>query len=228
MPPAKLQKIIFILTLTLLTTFGDIFDVVSFAGFAALLFFLFKKWQTKNPQAWPPVAQTLVLATLSLCALGALDRVFGYPDREFSQYLIPLAYLVWQIGLLLFLILRKLNGRAFGLALLLIYSPVTELPTLTLRTLAAKLVLRGLSDDLQIDYVSHVGLNEAFAVSVLTLDVPYFKQRGITQTAVVAHFRRHGWTYEFQDEFWLLNGSGTMDRQTPNVPLTLEWLIKYP
>jgi hypothetical protein len=204
----------------LLWGLGDVFDGVGYLIVWSLFWLLHKALVKRDAEgsthSWPGLA--LLAVSIHMAAAFALNRVNGYPDKE----LWPLAMLLgWGSLHLAALVLRRTlwQERRILLALAcVVYLPIVELPAWSLRQAAgAWLVERPSPAGPAVAYYSKIGRDKAYAVG---------KSTAGSNTVLV--FERHANRYRFERQVDLLDGHGSMDRQSPNLPWLLTLVLRMP
>jgi hypothetical protein len=151
----------------------------------------------------------------------SLNKIIGYPDKELKNIYFIIVIIIIDVLSLVFFIKKVINKKIFFVILIIIHTPVISIPAN---------IFRQIYFSKHIDMEKFYQKNHRKTVSFITkIDMNNKKIYALgkinNDQDVVFVFNQQNDLYEFQSEYWLLDGHGSMDAQIPNYPMSLQLLF---
>jgi hypothetical protein len=201
--------------LILVVGFGDLFDVL---GYAVLWCYLPRLERLLvAPGDGAMAGQVLLWVTSHAVILGALDRVYGYPDQEITPLLMMCAWGLLSVGILGLSVSRGTQRKTALVCGAMLALPVIEAPIVLARQVGASFAfVDAATEDRDWFAATRIGWKQGVAIG------PCGGALGSPERLCALIFTRQGGRYTFHHQVWLLDGGGSMDAQRPNLP----WLLR--
>jgi hypothetical protein len=203
------------LTAAALLRWGDIFDLLSYAVFAAVL--LWQRRALRGIEVW------LLAGAGHLLLLISADRVTGYPDGDIAGHLAPIVWAALDLGAIVLALRRRIRPLVAVLVVGLVHLPVLELPGFALRQIGARALTEAAPPQAEAEllFYSKVKRDRVYAVGAAKRVQPEMQH-----VAMVFERQREG-RYILASEIWFVGEGGTMDRQRPALSRVLLWPIAH-
>jgi hypothetical protein len=196
-----------------LAHWGDLFDVVSYAVFVAVLVWK-RRLFDRTEIGLLAVAGHLVL-------LASMDRVAGYPDGGVASDLTPLVWAALDVTALVMAAGRRIRPKIAVLAICLVHLPLLQLPGFAARQVAGAALTEAPppKSSAAVIYYSKVERGRVWAVGRAKNSAPGEKT---SYLAMVFEGQRR--RYPLAVETWFVTGA-QMDDQDPTLSRVLIWLL---
>ena len=206
----------------LLFTLGDVFDAAGYL--VAWSLFLVSHRRLVRPNIVGERSSLIILAlAIHLAAAGTLNRVDGYPDKEMWPFVVGAGWFCIHLVALVWYSAFWRQRRVLLILACVVYMPFVELPAWSLRQAAGRLLVeQPPAADFALIYFSKIGKDKAYAVG---------RKSAFANDLLVSVYDRAGCRYRFEKEVYLhyykeregQEYKGTMDKQSPNLP----WMLKF-
>jgi hypothetical protein len=182
--------------------YGDMIDIVFYTFFIICSSILSALIYKRNKLF------ILIIEIINITCVSSLNKINGFPDKELKNIVAITAFFAMDVILISFFIKNK-NKCTAVLMFFILNCKIFQLPTDVTRQLifADRINLEGFENrNINFELITKTDENKLFIIG---------NHNGNGIVMVFTKSSNNG-LYEFEKEYWLIDGKGSMDVQIPN------------
>lgn len=182
--------------------YGDIIDILFYTFFIICSLILSVLIYKRNK------IFILTIEIINIICVSSLNKINGFPDKELKNVISMSVFFIMDIILILLFVKNKNRGSVI-LMFLILNCKILQLPADATRQLifSDKIYLEELGNkEVSLELITKIKGNKLFVLGKYNND----------EIVVVFNKNTNDDLYEYEKEYWLIDGKGSMDAQISN------------